>query len=164
MEALTNGRKGAIAEAYVTALALDLGIDVLHPAAEGGRYDLVFDFGAGRLERVQCKWGRVQDDVIVARTGTCRHTPRGYVRGTYSADEVDAVAIWCAQIKQAYYLPISMVAGKFDVRLRLKPARNNQRIGVTMAADHELGAIAQLGERRHGMPEVEGSSPSGSTF
>ncbi len=26
-----------------------------------------------------------------------------------------------------------------------------------------LGAIAQLGERRHGMAEVEGSSPSSST-
>jgi hypothetical protein len=27
-----------------------------------------------------------------------------------------------------------------------------------------LGAIAQLGERRHGMAEVEGSSPSSSIF
>jgi hypothetical protein len=27
-----------------------------------------------------------------------------------------------------------------------------------------LGAIAQLGERRHGMAEVEGSSPSSSTI
>jgi hypothetical protein len=31
-----------------------------------------------------------------------------------------------------------------------------------MAAQYELGAIAQLGERRHGMAEVEGSSPSSS--
>ena len=87
----------------------------------------------------------------------------GYVRSTYTADEVDAVAIWCAAVKRCHYLPISMVAGRFDVHLRLSPAKNNQRVGVTMAADHELGAIAQLGERCHGMAEVEGSSPSGST-
>ena len=160
---LTNGRKGAIAEAFIAATAIDLGINVLRPLAEGGRYDLMFDFGDGRVERVQCKWGRLVDDVIVTRTGTCRHTPRGYVRGTYTEDEVDAVAIWCAAIKRCYYLPISLVAGKFDVHLRLSPAKNNQRIGVTMAADHELGAIAQLGERVPGRHEVAGSSPAGST-
>ena len=160
---LTNGRKGAIAEAYITATALDLGINVLRPLAEGGRYDLILDFGGGRLERVQCKWGRLSGDVIVARTGTCRHTPRGYVRGTYTEDEVDAVAIWCAAIRRCFYLPISMVAGKFDVHLRLSPAKNNQRVGVTMADDHELGAIAQLGERLRGTQEVAGSSPASST-
>jgi hypothetical protein len=32
-----------------------------------------------------------------------------------------------------------------------------------MAADHALGAIAQLGERLHGMQEVAGSSPASST-
>jgi hypothetical protein len=31
-----------------------------------------------------------------------------------------------------------------------------------MAADYRLGAIAQLGERLHGMQEVAGSSPASS--
>ena len=31
-----------------------------------------------------------------------------------------------------------------------------------MAADYTLGAIAQLGERRHGMAEAVGSSPTSS--
>ena len=32
-----------------------------------------------------------------------------------------------------------------------------------MAADYRLGAVAQLGERRHGMAEVRGSIPLSST-
>ena len=55
------------------------------------------------------------------------------------------------------------------VHLRLTPARNNQQAGIKAAEDYDLanmisrlGAIAQLGERLHGMQEVAGSSPAGS--
>jgi hypothetical protein len=47
--------------------------------------------------------------------------------------------------------------------LRLAPARNNQQIGVTMADDYRLGAVAQLGERLAGSQKVRGSSPLSST-
>ena len=50
------------------------------------------------------------------------------------------------------------------VHLRLIPPKNGQRAALIWAADHQLsGAIAQLGERCHGMAEVVGSSPTGST-
>ncbi len=159
---LTPSQKGAIAEAHITAAAIELGIGVLRPLAEGGRYDLVFDLH-GTLQRVQCKWGRLVGDVIVVQTGTSRLTPRGYVRTTYAADEVEAVAVYCHELKRCYHVPIELVAGRQQLHLRLAPARNNQRQGVTMAADHELGAVAQLGERRHGMAEVRGSIPLSST-
>ncbi len=163
MVSLTPSEKGALAEARIVAQAIKLGIVVLRPLVDGRRYDLAFDFGHGGLERVQCKWGRLVDDVIVVRTGTCRFTPRrGYVRTTYTADEVDGFAIYCEVLDRCYYLPAATVAGKSDLRLRLTPTRNNQRSGVTMAADHELGAIAQLGERLRGTQEVAGSSPASS--
>ena len=47
--------KGAIAEAAITAAAVELGIVVLRPLVEGRRYDLIFDV-EHRLCRVQCKW------------------------------------------------------------------------------------------------------------
>ena len=153
---------GAAAEAHIAAAAIDLGIQVLRPSVEGCRYDLAFDFG-DRIDRVQCKSGRLDGDVVMVRTSTSRHTPSGYVSTTYCREEVDAVAIWCAELQRCYYLPIDHVAGKTYLHLRLSPARNNQRIGVTMAADHELGAIAQLGERLAGSQKVAGSSPAGST-
>src|SRR5918998_2027150 len=41
-------------------------------------------------------------------------------------------------------------------------AMNNQEVAVKYAVPYELGAIAQLGERRAGSAKVEGSSPSSS--
>ena len=162
MEDLSTSRKGATAEAAITALAIEMGIIVLRPVAEGGRYDLVFDVGT-RLLRVQCKWARKRGDVLAAHTGTCRHTPHGYLRTTYTAAEVDAVVLYCRELHRAYLLPIEEVEGLSYVHLRLAPARNNQRAGVRMAHRYELGAVAQLGERRHGMAEVRGSIPLSST-
>jgi hypothetical protein len=70
---------------------------------------------------------------------------------------------YCAALDEVYYLSIEKVAGMTHVHLRLRPARNNQQLGVTMAADHVFGAVAQLGERRTGSAEATGSSPVSST-
>ena len=154
--------KGAIAEAHITAAAVERGIVVLKPLVEGRRDDVVFDIGR-RLLRVQCKWAARKDGVLVVHTGGCRHTPRGCIRTTYDASEVDAIAAYSPDTGRCYFLPIGEVAGRHVVHLRLRPAANNQRVAIKYAAQYEFGAIAQLGERRHGMPEVEGSSPSSST-
>jgi hypothetical protein len=160
---LSTNEKGAIAEARITAEAVRLGIQVLRPVMGGSRYDLIFDLG-DRLDRVQCKWGRLVQDIVVARISTCRHSPtRGYVRTIYTSEQIDAFAIYCEELNRYFYVPITELVARHDLRLRLTPARKSQQIGVTMADDYELGAVAQLGERRHGMPEVRGSIPLSST-
>jgi PD-(D/E)XK endonuclease len=53
---MTSNRKGAIAELKIAAAATELGIPVLKPMAEHGRYDLAFEIG-DRILRVQCKLG-----------------------------------------------------------------------------------------------------------
>jgi prevent-host-death family protein len=132
--------------------------------AEHGRYDLVLGTGA-RLLRVQCKWGSLNRrlGVVCVRVGGSRHTPRGYVTSTYSADEVDAIAVYCAELAQAFVVPIDVVAGKRHLHLRLDPPRNGQRACINLAANYQLGAIAQLGERSAGSRKVAGSSPASST-
>ena len=155
--------KGSIAEQVIAAEAVKAGVQVLKPLLEGSRYDLAFEIG-GRFIRVQCKWANRRGNVIAAHIGTCRLTPRGYVRTTYAADEIDAIAVYCAELDACYLVPVEDVRGQTYVHLRLAPAANNQEAAIRYAAQYELrGAIAQLGERRHGMAEVEGSSPSGST-
>jgi PD-(D/E)XK nuclease superfamily protein len=155
--------KGSIAEAVIAAEAVKAGIFVLRPFTEGGRYDLAFEI-EGRFVRVQCKSGTRRGDVIVVGTRTCRHTPRGYVRTTYDATEVDAIAVYCPDTDGCYFIPIGDVRGRSMIHLRLAPARNNQEFAITYAADYEFhGAIAQLGERVTGSHEVGGSSPPGST-
>ena len=82
---------------------------------------------------------------------------------TYSADEIDAVAVYCQELKTCYWLPIDVVEGKRAMYLRLQPTANGQRAEVNFAADYPLGAIAQLGERSAGSRQVGGSSPPSST-
>jgi hypothetical protein len=163
MVSMTPSQKGAVAEAMITAEAILAGVMVLRPLAEGGRYDLMFDVG-GRLLRIQCKWGRRRGALIVVRTSTCRLTPRGYVRTTYQASEIDAIAIYCPDSDGCYLVPVEDVAGKANLYLRLEPAANGQEVAIKYAASYELrGAIAQLGERLTGSQEVGGSNPPSST-
>jgi hypothetical protein len=159
---LTTNQKGAIAEAQITAAAIRLGMVVWRPLVEGCRHDLILDTG-DRLLRTQCKWVARKNDVIVVRSSTCRHTPRGYVKTTYSADEVDGIAAWCEELRECYFIPIADLDGQGFMHLRLAPARNNQKLLVHWAADYRLGAIAQLGERVTGSHEVGGSNPPSST-
>jgi hypothetical protein len=56
----TGNHKGAVAEAKMAAAAIELGVAVLRPMAEHGRYDLIFDLGR-RLLRANAsgRTGRV---------------------------------------------------------------------------------------------------------
>jgi PD-(D/E)XK endonuclease len=159
---LTPTEKGAIAEAKIYAAAVEAGIVVARPLTEGRRYDLIFDLGT-KLLRVQCKTAPRQGEVIVLRNVTNRCTPSGYVRTRYAATEVDGIAAYCPELDECFYMPIEDVEGKAAVHLRLAPARNGQRAGVTMAARYRLGAVAQLGERSAGSRKVVGSIPISST-
>jgi PD-(D/E)XK endonuclease len=158
---LTPTEKGNIAEAKLAAAAIELGIAVCLPIGDGCRYDLLFDFGQ-ELMRVQCKWSPRKGDVIVVRFLTSRLTPNGYVRTKYGASEIDAIGVFCPDLDRCYLLPIAEFEGRGFAHLRLTRSRNNQEQGVRMAAQYELGAIAQLGERVTGSHEVAGSSPASS--
>ena len=154
--------KGAIAEAAIAMAATELGFVVLRPQTEGRRYDLVIDTGP-QLLRVQCKWARKRGNIVIVDTSTRRLTPQGYVSTTYRADEIEGIAAYCRELKQCYFLPISLAAGRRGFHLRLAAAANNQELAINWAAQYEFGAIAQLGERLAGSEEVAGSSPASST-
>ena len=132
------------------------------PVGDGCRYDLIFDLHP-RLLRVQCKWAPRRGEVITVTFRTSRLTPRGYVRTTYDASQVDAIGAYCPHLDSCYLLPMTEFGSQGLAHLRLSAARNKQQHGVRMAVEYELGAIAQLGERRRGTAEVAGSSPASST-
>jgi hypothetical protein len=113
--------------------------------------------------RTQCKWANSENDVVVVRGRTSRHTPHGYVTTTYSACEIDGIAAWCPETSECYFIPIADIDGRACMHLRLAPARNNQELLVHWASEYRLGAIAQLGERRAGSAKAGGSSPPSST-
>jgi prevent-host-death family protein len=160
---LSPNDKGNIAEAEIAAAAIRLGVGVLRPMVEHGRYDLAFEIG-DRILRIQCKWARRVRDVVIVYLAGFRYTATGHVRTKYEANEIDAVAAYCDATDQCYLLPVEMVAGRSAVQLRLRPPKNGQRAALNWAAEYELsGAIAQLGEHLRGTQGVAGSSPASST-
>ncbi len=155
--------KGNVAELKIQAEIASLGIPVLRPVTEHERYDLVIEI-ADRFLRIQCKSAPLYRDVVTVRNESTRRGPNGFIRKPYTADEVDAIAAYCSELDRCYLLPIDVVGGSRQITLRLNPTRNGQRACLHWAVDYELsGAIAQLGERLHGMQEVVGSSPTSST-
>lgn len=168
---LTPDKKGAIAEAAIVLAASKLGITVLRPSAEGTRYDLVFDLG-GRFLRVQCKSAVHSGGVIAVPCFSSRRCADGFLKRRYTREEIDAVAAYCPELDRSFLLPLDAFRSQTYIQLRVVPTRNKQQLRINWADDFDfaatlrrtrLGAIAQLGERRHGMPEVTGSSPVGST-
>jgi prevent-host-death family protein len=162
---LSTNRKGTIAETKIVAAATELGVPVLRPVQEHGRYDLAFQIGDSIL-RVQCKWGALDEDRAVVKVSlqSCCLTPAGYVRTPYAADEIDLVAVYCGDLGRCYLLPSALACGRTSAYLRLVPPKNHQRACINLASDFEFdGAVAQLEEHRHGMARVRGSSPLSST-
>ena len=136
--------------------ATQLGVDVYKPVAEGGRCDLIFDWRR-RLWRIQCKWATRYDDVVIVRCYSARRTREGLRRRLYTADEIVAFAAYCAELDRCFFLPFERFGGRANIQLRLRAARNNQRLRVNWADEFDFaatlrqrGAVAQLGERRAG--------------
>jgi hypothetical protein len=111
MDHLTPSQKGAVAEAGITSMVIHLGLTVLRPLCEGRRYDLAIDLEP-ELLRVQRKLARNLPGVLSVHLQTCRHTPRGYVRTNYSAEEVDAIAAYSQALHRGFLIPISEASVK----------------------------------------------------
>jgi prevent-host-death family protein len=162
---MDTNRKGAIAEGEIALEATRLGIPVLKPVAEHGRYDLGLELG-GRIQRVQCKWGALDEAkaVITVNLTSSWLSPHGYVRTTYSEKEIDLVAVYCDALDRCYLLPSTLVAGRSQISLRLVSTLNGQRACVTLGSEYEFaGAVAQGNERLSGRQEAVGSNPTSST-
>jgi PD-(D/E)XK endonuclease len=166
---LTTDQKGTIAELAIALEAMRHEVGVFRPLSDE-RYDLIFDVGS-QLLRIQCKWAAQVGEVVVIRTRRSRRGREGPVYRYYEPHEIDAVAAYCADTDACYLLPHALSVERAAIQLRLSPTRNNQSTGIQWARDYEFGAtlqalrgpIAQLGERLHGMQEVAGSIPAGST-
>lgn len=93
-----------------------------------------------------------------------RRGPKGQIRRNYTAAEVDAIGAYCGAIDSCFLIPIDLVDGHWAIQLRLAPARNGQRAALHFADEYRLGAVAQLAERRYGIPKAGGSNPPSSTL
>lgn len=130
---MKTATRGNAAEARILAEFVCRGFDVLTPFGGGQPYDLAVDMG-GHFLRVQCKtvW-------LVGRgclAFNCRSTDHGRGRVPYDG-LADLFAVHLPAMDAIYLIPVGAVPGHLG-RLRLEPAKNNQRRGVRFAADFEI--------------------------
>ena len=137
----STDQKGAIAESAIAHAAIKLGFGVLKPLTDGDRYDLVFDLHP-RLVRVQCKWAVLDGDVVIVRSYSCRRTKNGLLRRGYSAEDVDAIAAYCAGLDRCFYFPIDWVRERTLFQLRIGPTRNNQQKLINWADEFAFERLA----------------------
>jgi hypothetical protein len=125
--------KGEIGEAMVLADLQRKGYGVAIPFGHDLPFDLVLiRKPSGALERVQCKYTESDGRVIDVR---CASTS-AWVRHTYSAAEVDWIAVYDATTDRCYYVHSSIWTGMTRPSLRLVPAANGQQRGIRLASAH----------------------------
>jgi hypothetical protein len=136
---LTPSQKGAAAEAAITARAIELGLVVLRPLCEGGRYDLIIDLDP-ELLRVQCKWARYLNGVLAVELNTSRCTPVDTCAPRIRRRR-SRVRRVLGQPGRYFLIPIADVTEGRGIRLRLDPARNNQAKRIRWASAYDFDAM-----------------------
>ena len=131
----TTGR-GDLTEIHVTAALMRAGRRVLRPISGGLRYDLLVDNVDGTYWRVQCKTGLLKDGYITFRL---RNSDARRPNGVSYRGQIECFGVFCPENGRTYLVPMTAVASSDSTaRLRLRPARNGQRVGVRLASEFEV--------------------------
>jgi PD-(D/E)XK endonuclease len=129
--------RGDLAELMVASDLLRRGHKIAIPYGEDCDFDLILIRGA-QLERIQVKYTRSDGAVVNVRCRSHSLT-NGKVRQVkqYTAETIDILAVYDATTDRCYYVPASELgSGRSTMLLRLKPARNGQRIGTRRAENY----------------------------
>jgi hypothetical protein len=149
-------QKGDLAEMKVAADLIERGCQVSIPFGEDSNYDLIADY-EGRLHRVQVKFTKSDGDVVLIRCRSHSLT-KGKIRTTkrYTSSMVDWIAVYDSTSERCYYCPSSELgSGRSEMRLRLTPAKNGQRMGI-----RDAGAYTEPNFALHPSVEPAGIEPA----
>lgn len=137
---MLTGEKGNLSEAKILAALVAAGYFVSVPFGDGHKYDLVIDDGQ-RIQRVQCKTGRVRNGVLLF----CAYSQsgNGAVKMNYRG-LADLFAVLNPDNDKVYLVPVDEV-GVTDVSLRLAPTLNMQAQRVRWAEFYLLKPLVLSG-------------------
>jgi hypothetical protein len=92
---------GERSEAIIIARLLEVGYDVLVPFGDNLRYDLVIECAEGKLWRIQCKTGWMDDEKSVIKFATAssyNHTMKNKKWKDYRG-QCEYFAVYCAETR-----------------------------------------------------------------
>lgn len=128
--------QGKITELQVANAFLELGFQVCQPLVSDSRYDFIVDIN-GRLLKIQVKTSHLAEDgsYFEFATSTSHTNTKGTVNHSYTSDEIDYFA---TIYKNECYIISITECGCRGQRLRLKPVKNGQTVGIKFAKDYLL--------------------------
>ena len=115
---MNTSRKGDEAEVTILARLMRVGLSVSVPFGDSDRYDLVVDDGDRRY-RVQCKTGSWVNGTVRFNLYTSTVNAEGRVDSDYTAEEIDAYAVYSPDTDSVYWVPIEET-GNGEMRLRVE--------------------------------------------
>jgi len=113
---------------------MERGFLVLSPETEHAPFDLVI-YRDGIFQTVQVKFRAATNGFIDVPLSTSWADRNGSHTRAYDKAVVDIMCAYCPDTGGCYYFSTVDTPGH-RVRLRLKPAANNQAIGVRLASEH----------------------------
>lgn len=160
--------KGDLGVACVITDLLKHGIQVALPLSEHLPFDLVAIHPNGPMAKLSVKYrGQNKRGVISVPARSVWCDRNGLHTNRHSPGDYDAVAVYCPDTDQCYYILASELTDS-STTLRITNPGNNQVAGVRMAcwfidADRIFAAapVAQWIEQAASNRQAEGSIPSG---
>ncbi len=119
--------KGDIGELAVAGELLRLGWNVSFPYGENLKYDLIVE-KQGKMKRVQVK-------TVIPKNGALRINCRSSNNWTvvhYNKNDFEVLAVYDLIAQDIYFIPVSKI-NKSLINLRLKPAKNFQKLNINLA-------------------------------
>src|SRR6266545_176489 len=130
---MRTSSRGNAGEAAVLNALVQRDFDVFVPFGEGHPFDLGVLI-ASKFLRIQCKTAWRDGGCLIFNPHTTDHGQgsRSYV------GLADMFGVYFPPEHSVFLVPVGAVA-RTEGRLRLDPARNNQKRRVRLAADYEIG-------------------------
>ena len=132
-------KTGDISEAAIIMRLLQTGYVVLTPYGKNHRYDLMIEDAEGKVWRIQCKTGWMDEEqttVSFATASSYNHTAKQKGWRHYRG-QIDFFAVYCEGLNKVYLVPVDIV-GVTWAKLRLAPTKNKQEKNVQWAKDYEI--------------------------
>jgi PD-(D/E)XK nuclease superfamily protein len=141
---MSTAKRGNEAEAMVLSALVQRGYDVSVPFGEGQPYDLLVDLGGRDFLRVQCKRAWPLRGCVVFNSRSTDHGrgPQSYI------GLADIFGVYFPPASSVYLVPLDAIA-TCEGRLRLEPARNNQRRRIRLAEEYEIDRWSHQALRSH---------------
>lgn len=140
IEILSSHFIGEITEQQVAIEFLKLGLMVSKPLVQSSRYDFIVDI-KNHLYKIQVKTCSFKENAYIEFKTATSHTNTKTTKNlSYTSDEVDFFATYYDG--QCYLLPFE-ICGKRTQRLRLIPAKNEQKQGIIFAQDYKLKDVIE---------------------